>query len=160
YSSPTAPIINDVFNRNNNKSLSGQDQPHILTIAANYTTPKVFASASGFVSKLASWVARDWNYGTVLRYSSGFPFPVPAATTNLNSLVFQTTRVNRVPGVSPFTVDLNCHCFDPNKVFVLNPAAWANPLNGQFGTANGHYSDYREQRHPVESMSLGRNFRI
>src|SRR5215831_721712 len=65
YSSPTAPIINDVYNRNNNKSLSGQDQPHILTIAANYTTPKVFAGASGFAAKTASWIARDWNYGTV-----------------------------------------------------------------------------------------------
>jgi hypothetical protein len=95
-----------------------------------------------------------------MRYASGFPFPFPAATTNLNSLVFQTTRVNRVPGVPLFTKDLNCHCFDPKNTFVLNPAAWANPPNGQFGTANGHYNDYREQRRPVESMSLGRNIRI
>src|SRR5262249_50943768 len=111
-------------------------------------------------SKVASWIVRDWNYGAVLRYSSGFPFAVPAATTNLNSLVFQTTRVNRVPGVPLFTQDLNCHCFDPNTTFVLNPAAWTNPPNGQFGTANAPYTDYRQQRHPVESMSLGRNIRI
>jgi hypothetical protein len=160
YSSPVPPIVNNVFNRQNNKSLAGLDQPQALTIAANYTTPRLFATTSGFLGKAASWIVRDWTYGAVLRYASGFPFPVPAATTNLSSLVFQTTRVNRVPGVPLFTQDLNCHCFDANKTFVLNPAAWANPPNGQFGTANAHYNDYREQRHPVESMSIGRNIRI
>jgi hypothetical protein len=160
YSSPTPPVVNDVYNRNNNKSISGLDQPQVLTIAANYTTPKVFAGRSGFASQALSWIARDWTYGAVLRYGSGFPFTVPAATTNLSTLVFQTTRVNRVPGVPLFTQDLNCHCFDPTKVFVLNPAAWANPPNGQFGTANAHYNDFRQQRRPTESMSLGRNFRI
>jgi len=30
---------------------------------------------------------------------------------------------------------LNCHCFDPNKEFVLNPAAWTQPSAGQFGAA-------------------------
>jgi hypothetical protein len=160
YSSPVPPIVNNVFNRQNNKSLAGLDQPHALTIAANYSTPRLFGGASALLSKAASWLARDWTYGLVLRYASGFPFPVPAATTNLSSLVFQTTRVNRVPGVPPFTEDLNCRCFDPSKTFVLNPAAWANPPNGQFGTANAHYSDYREQRRPVENMSIGRNIRI
>jgi hypothetical protein len=160
YSSPVPPVINDVYNRQNNKSLSGLDQPQILTVAANYTTPKVLTGRSDFGSKVLSWLARDWTYGVILRYASGFPFATPAATTNLSSLIFQTTRVNRVPGVPLFTEDLNCGCFDPNKTFVLNPAAWANPPNGQFGTANAHFSDYRQQRHPIESMSLARNIRI
>jgi hypothetical protein len=160
YSSPTPPVINDVWNRGNNKSLSGLDQPQVLTVAANYTTPKVFANNSGFAAKAASFIARDWTYGAVLRYASGFPFASPTATTNMSSLTEQTTLADRVPGVPLFTTNLNCHCFDPTQTFVLNPAAWVNPPNGQFGTANAHYNDYREQRHPVESMSLGRNFRI
>jgi hypothetical protein len=68
--------------------------------------------------------------------------------------------MNRVPGVPLYTVDLNCHCYDPNKTFVLNPAAWTNPAAGQWGTAAGYYSGYRYQRRPGESMSLGRMFRI
>jgi hypothetical protein len=68
--------------------------------------------------------------------------------------------VNRVPGVPLFTVDLNCHCFDPNTTFVLNPAAWVNPPLGQFGASNTYYNDYRQQRHPQEAASLGRVFRI
>jgi hypothetical protein len=160
YSSPTPPVINDVFNRMNNKSLSGLDQPHVISVAANYTTPTVLASSSNVGVKAASWAIRDWTYGVVLRYGSGFPFTVPAATTNLNSLVFQGTRVNRVPGQPLFTQDLNCHCFDPSTTFVLNPAAWSNPPNGEFGTANAHYTDYRQQRRPMESMSIARNIRI
>jgi hypothetical protein len=68
--------------------------------------------------------------------------------------------MNRVLGVPLYAVDLNCHCYDPAKTFVLNPAAWTNPAPGQWGTAAGYYSDYRYQRRPSESMSLGRIFRI
>jgi hypothetical protein len=68
--------------------------------------------------------------------------------------------VNRVPGQPLFTQDLNCHCFDPNKTFALNPNAWSNPPLGQFGTAAAYYNDYRQQRRPSESMSLARNFRL
>ena len=51
--------------------------------------------------------------------------------------------MNRVPGQPLFTENLNCHCFDPSKTFVLNPAAWVNPPAGQYGTAAAYYSDYR-----------------
>jgi hypothetical protein len=59
-----------------------------------------------------------------------------------------------------FLKNLNCHCIDPNKDFVLNPAAWSDPAPGQFGTAAAYYNDYRQQRRPSETMSLGRLFRI
>ena len=62
--------------------------------------------------------------------------------------------------VPVFTQDLNCHCFDPNKEFVLNPKAWSNPALGQFGSAAAYYDDYRYQRRPTESLSIGRNIRI
>jgi hypothetical protein len=149
----------DVFNRGINKSLSSYSQPQLLIVNGNYTTPKV-SIGSGFLSRLASQVARDWTLGAVLRYGSGLPIHVPTATNNLQSYVFQNAWVNRVPGVSPFTQDLNCHCFDPSKTFVLNPAAWVNPPVGQWGTSAVYYDDYRYQRRPAESLSLGRNFRI
>jgi hypothetical protein len=65
-----------------------------------------------------------------------------------------------VPGVPLFTQDLNCHCFDPNKTFVLNPAAWTDPAPGQFGTSPAYYNDYRFARRPAENLSLARNFRV
>ncbi|PYS27137.1 MAG: hypothetical protein DMG11_17415 [Acidobacteria bacterium] len=65
-----------------------------------------------------------------------------------------------MPGQPLFKVDMNCHCFDPNKEFALNPGAWADPAPGTFGTAAAYYSDYRYQRQPQENFAFGRTFRI
>jgi len=54
-------------------------------------------------------------------------------------------------------VDTNSN-FDPFKNFMLNPNAWVNPPDGQYGTGSPYYSDYRYRRRPSENMSLGRNF--
>jgi hypothetical protein len=43
---------------------------------------------------------------------------------------------------------------------VLNPAAWSNPADGQWGTSAPYYNDYRYQRRPAESMTFGRAFRF
>jgi hypothetical protein len=68
--------------------------------------------------------------------------------------------MNRVPGQPLFTKDLNCHCIDPNKDFVLNPAAWSSPAEGTFGTAAAYYNDYRYQRQPSEQLGIGRMFSV
>jgi len=65
----------------------------------------------------------------------------------------------RVPGQPLYLKGLNCHCIDPNKDLVLNPAAWVEPGPGQFG-GQAYYGDYRYQRRPTESLSLGRAFRV
>ncbi|MCU1339010.1 MAG: hypothetical protein JWO19_4591 [Bryobacterales bacterium] len=154
YFTSVTATINDVDNRRVNKYLSGYNQPLLSVIAGNYTTPTLGGN------KILSMAAKDWIIGAVLRYGSGLPMRVPSATTSLATYTFQNTLVNRVPGVPLFTQDLNCHCFDPNKEFVLNPAAWANPPLGQFGTAAAYYDDYRQQRRPVESVSLARSIRF
>ena len=79
----------------------------------------------------------DWTVAGLLRYASGALIPVPGAQNNLVSLVFQNTRMNRVEGQPLFLKDPNCHCIDPRKDFVLNPAAWADPAPGQFGDVDG-----------------------
>jgi hypothetical protein len=112
------------------------------------------------INKVLSWVVRDWNYGTFLRYTSGLPILAPLANNNLASQLFQNTFANRVPGQPLTTVDLNCHCYDPQSTFVLNPKAWADPNPGQFGSSPAYYSDYRSQRRPSENMSLGRTWSV
>jgi hypothetical protein len=146
---------NDVFNRPNGKSLSSSDQPHVFVTGFNYQV------SGGGANKVLKALLSNWTFGGVLRYASGVPIRVPQAQSIINGLVFRGgTNANRVSGQPLYTKDLNCKCFDPNKEFVLNPAAWANPAPGQWGTAATYYSDYRAARRPDEQLSLGRKFQI
>ena len=148
-------LVNDVFNRNQNKYLSIYDRPLDFVLSLNYTTPRIGGN------KALSWIVRDWTYGAALEYASGTPAQVPYAQSNLYNYLFQgPSFANRVPGVPLYTVDLNCHCYDPNKTFVLNPAAWQDPAPGQWGASPAYYNDYRFQRRPRENMNIGRTWRI
>jgi hypothetical protein len=149
-------LVNDVFNRQNSKNISLYDQPQALLFQASYITPRTRGN------KILSWAARDWTVATFLAYRSGQPLQVPSAqsTPSLSALLGQSTFANRVSNQPLFTVDLNCHCYDPRNVFVLNKDAWANPAAGTFGSAAEYYNDYRAQRRPTENFNIGRTFRI
>jgi hypothetical protein len=148
------PAINDVKNRAMNKYISGLSRPFSWTTALNYRLPRLGGN------KAVSYIVRDWTFGVSLNYTSGMPFLAPVANNALSTILFRNTFTNRVSGVSPYTVDLNCHCYDPTSTFVLNPKAWSDPAPGQFGTGAAYYSDYRQQRRPQEQGTIGRIFRI
>jgi hypothetical protein len=145
----------DWENRSQFKSLSANSRPLITGLAINYLTPRLE------INKALSWALRDWQFGSFLQYASALPFAPPAATTTpaLGNVLFKSTFQNRVAGEPLFNVDLNCHCYDPNTTFTLNPKAWANPAPGQFGGGT-YYNDFRRQRHPYENISVGRVFRL
>ena len=158
--------INDVFERSKNKHISQYSRPLTSILAVNYRLPRWEAN------RVVSEVFRDWTIGSVLQYASGLPMRVPFAqnTPNINSYLFRTypanpvgftgTFANRVPDQLLFLKDLNCHCVDPRTDLVLNPAAWTNPADGQFSTTAIYLNDYRFQRRPQESVSVGRTFRF
>jgi len=148
-------VNNTVLAPMQSKSISLYDQPFLFVIAGSYTLPKLEQL------KKASYVFKDWQIGTLLSYSSGLPIPAPASTTSIANQLFQGSLDDRVPGVPLYLVpSLNCHCFDASTTPVLNPAAWAAPAAGQFGTASPFYSDYRYARHPNENINLGRTWRM
>jgi len=165
-------VPNDVYNKDVNKTISAYSQPKVLAIGFNYQTPAWHGG-----NKVLSSIVRDWTVGGFLSYASGLPIESPIGQNNLQQLLFQSnntsissglnsstsasgTFMNRVSGQPLFIKDLNCHCIDPNKDLVLNKDAWANPAPGTFGTAAAYYNDYRYQRHPTESLSFGRLFKI
>jgi hypothetical protein len=148
-------LINDVFNRDNNKQLSASSRPNWMTFAANYTTPKWGQN------RWLSYAVRDWMIGSVLQYGSGLPIPTPASPgNNNNSTLLRSTWATRVDGQPLFLKDLNCHCFDPSTTQVLNPNAWTNTPSGTFSPSAGYYNDFRYQRRPSELMSFGRTFHV
>jgi hypothetical protein len=156
----SAPV-NDVFNRNQNWFLSSNNQPFLLVVSANYTTPKL--RGDGMAMKVLSQMTRDWTTATVLRYGSGTPITSP---TSNNSQLPQllgsgrNTFYNRVPGQPLYAQDINCKCFDPSQTLALNPGAWSDAGAGNWGTAAARYSDYSSARRPTENISLGRIFRL
>jgi hypothetical protein len=146
--------INDVFNRQNQKSLTGSSQPLIFVIGVNYETPRVGPN------RLVRQALGGWAFGGILRYSSGSLIAAPASRNNLAQLNYQNTRFNRVPGEPLWLKEPNCHCIDPNKELVLNPKAWSDAAAGEWGFSAPYYNDYRWQRSATEQASLGRSFRI
>ncbi len=148
--------VNDVFNRGNQKALTGASQPLIFVTGFNYQTPRPGTN------RLIRRLAGDWTVGGVLRYASGSLIGVPASRNNLGTLTLQAsgTRFNRVPGQPLFQKDPNCHCIDPNKDFVLNPAAWSDAAAGEWGFGPAFYNDYRWRRNVSEQLSIGRSFPI
>jgi len=149
---------NDIFNRPTNKFLSGSDRPLVSNINITYTVP--VAPWAG--NKILKYVLSGWQTGALLTYASGTPILVPTSSNNLNTSYFLPTAsyLNRVSGVPLFLQDLNCHCFDPTKTLVLNPAAWAPSAPGTYGVSPAYYNDYRYQRKPTENFNVGRTFRI
>jgi len=162
------PRINDVFNYAQNKQLSPFSTPLVSIISFNYQTPKLPGDSATF--KALSWVTKDWLIGALLRYQSGALLSVPASNNNYFNQTLRnqnpaswgggSTTQNRVPGQPVFLQDPNCHCFDPTTQLALNRAAWTDAASGQFGSSAGFYNDYRWQRQPAESMSMGRLFPI
>jgi hypothetical protein len=171
-SGSTGGIVNNPFDRHVNKYLSTYSRPIVWTTAINYLLPTLD------INKVLSMAIRDWRFSFVLNYTSGRPIQVPAASSPsvINNYTFTNTFANRVEGQPLFlrTVrnadgtkttmplsDLNDRgVFDPLTDFVLNPAAWKDPVPGQYSYSTGFFGDYRYPRHPEEKLSIGRVFRL
>ena len=60
YLTPAPNLINDVYNRNSNKQISGLQPAVHPGDLVHYTTPGL--AVDGKRMKALSWVARDWNF--------------------------------------------------------------------------------------------------
>jgi hypothetical protein len=146
------------------KSVASLDQPLVARFSFTYTVPK-------WGPHKISYLVSDWFLNGFGYYASGIPLTVPtantsgypsalAATGTISNLAFQSGQYQiRVPGQPLYLDNLNCHCFDPNTTFVLNPAAWTNPAPGQYGGPT-YYPGFRGERRPVETAALGRRFQL
>ncbi len=136
--------------------LAGSYQPFLYNVAYSYEIPKLGTN------KLLKQVIGGWTFDGILAYGSGTPLGVPgqSGSPTTNTILYMGSRALRAPGVPLYLTDINCHCYDPSKTQVLNPAAWTNTPVGTFAATTPYYDDFLSQRRPVESMSFGRRFRV
>jgi hypothetical protein len=148
--------VNDIFNRDNQKGINANDIPFIFNTGVTYELQNYALLRNSFLRHAVS----GWTIGGIFLYQSGSPIATPGSSNTMSSWYGQNTLENRVPGVPLFLKDPNCHCINPTTDFILNPAAWANPALGQWGTSSAFYDDFRSARRPSEAMNIGRTFRF
>ncbi len=180
--SATAPAF-DVFNRPLGKTYSPNDRPHSLRMTLQYVVPQLKKSGLPmFSNNIVSYALSDWGLGAYLAYESAGVLARPSSNGTLPLSQF----LGRGPGnaqlkknadgsyMNPWSVnwvdndgkqrtdpiDINCHCYDPTKNQVLNPLAWENIPNGQWGADQSDLRFFRGIRQPTENMNFSRNFRL
>jgi hypothetical protein len=173
----------DVFNRSLGKDLGGFDLPHQFRLTLQYQVPEFHDIGVPLLSnKIVSYALSGWGLGTYLNYQSAALEGRPSSngTTPISQFL------GRGPGgaqlkkdangnyMNPWSVDwtdyagvhhtdpldVNCHCYDPTKTVALNPAAWENIPNGQWGADQSSLRFFRGMRIPTENANFSRNFRL
>jgi hypothetical protein len=167
----------DPYNRNLGKNVSAFDLPHQFRFSAQYEVPRVHSELAVLKNKAVSYALSGWGIGWTASYQSAglVGLPTSSGSTPIsNFLGYGPGPAQLIPGMNPWSVDwtdysgthhtdpldVNCHCFDPTKTVVLNPAAWTNVPNGQFAANQSSLRWFRGIRAPSENANFGRTFRI
>lgn len=171
----------DVFNRSVGKDVVGANPPQVLRITFDYTTPYV-KGVPVLSNKIVSQFIGGWGLSAAMYYQTGAYMGRPlSGSTNAVS-----RWLGRGPGsaqlkknadgsyMNPWStdwtdysgthhtdpIDINCHCFDPEKTVVLNPDAWQTIPDATWTADTSTYAFFRAPRRPSESANLAKNFRI
>ena len=173
----------DPFNRQLGKDLSGNDIPHVVPPYPAIPGAAPPRSGSPLVSnRIVSSILSDWGVGVYLNYQSALLINRPVSSGSVPISQFlgygpggaQLKKNADGSYMSPWSVDwtdysgkhhtdpidINCHCFDPTTTIVLNPDAWENIPDGQFGAQQSGLRFFRGIRHPTENLNISRTFRI
>ena len=171
----------DVFNTSVGKDLVPVNPPQVLRITFDYQTPRPKQGMPVLGNKVVSYIVGGWGVSGALYYQTAAYLGRPLAGSN--NLI--SRWLGRGPGaaqlkknadgsyMSPWSVDwtdlsgnhhtdpldINCHCFDPEKTVVLNPNAWQTIPDATWTSDTATYGFFRGARTPRESANLSRNFK-
>jgi hypothetical protein len=146
-SAPAAMIAQDWLNLRAERSRSSFDQRHLLNAQLQYTTGMGLAGGtlgSGWLSSLV----KEWTFATLITAGSGLPetpiLPLPVSGTGITG----SLRPNYT----------GAQLYAAPAGLSLNPAAYANPLPGQWGNAGRNTINGPAQF--SLNASLGRTLRL
>ena len=148
----------DYYNRRAERSVSAENIPQILSFSYRYELPfgqgkAVASNWTGVAGKLVSgWIISGFH-----GYQSGLP--ISLITSNTLPLFNPGLRPNVVPGV-PQRAPIGPGGFDPARDLWLNPAAFTQPPDFQFGNVGRFLANLRQPAIYSESMALLKDTRI
>ena len=175
----------DVFNRSNGKDVANGtnfNPPHILRLSFLYELQKPSTTIPVLGTRWGREAIGGWALSSSLFYQTGTYLSRPLAGS-ANPI---SRWLGRGPGganlkknadgsyMSPWSVDwvdnsgthrtdpldINCHCFDPEKTIVLNPNAWEVVPDGVWADQTQILPDFRRARTPSEAANIARTFRF
>jgi hypothetical protein len=123
---PTQSYISattDVFDYNLDRGNSDLDRRHMFVFNATYSLPTFQKWGS-----VASAVLGDWQFNTITSFLSGTPLNILSGVNTTGQTSATTQRPNLISGVPIYLNNPG----DPAQI--INPAAFAVPAAGQFGS--------------------------
>jgi hypothetical protein len=146
------------FQRSHNKSLSSEDIPQTLSVAAIYALPfgrgQRFVNTGGILGKLVE----GWQVSSIFRISSGIPFYIRSSQCNVPSQFAAACIPGLLPGAKPFAQ--NEGSFNPDAP-LLNVASFesANSFNSYLGQGP-RISNFRAPGYQDQDLALGKSSHI
>ena len=141
--------IENEYDLNANKSVTGYDLTHVLTTGWVYQLPVGKGRSFNSGSRFVNYIVGDWDVNGILTLESGLPYNVSASGDIANTGNTSYERANLVG---------NPKLANPSPALWLNPAAFAVPLAYTFG--NEGRNDLRSDWLKNMDLAVFREFPI
>ncbi len=143
----------NVYSYVQEKAISSNDRPHIVSIAYIYELPFGKGKQYGSIlNPIVNGVLGNWKASGVQRYQSGTPIGI-SASQNLFGASSGTTRASFVDGKPLINPSWNPK--DANSPYI-NPAAFFQPANGIYGNTPAVIAQLRQPIQLNEDVALSK----
>jgi len=145
--------LQDVYNLGQERhTISSFDQTHIVKGYVLYELP--FGSGKAFFSDAgpANGLLGGWSLAGAFHYNTGTPMRIPA---NVFYPGINNVYANLIPDC-----DIGQHYNGQVGATYFNPTCFANPANGEFGTAPGYLGGLRNPGFASEDIGVRKTVRI
>jgi hypothetical protein len=174
----------DMNNRNyDNKDINTNNLPQQIRVTFQYQTPRTPSWVPVMGNRIIATALEGWGISMSMRYQPGFFLGRPSSgavrpITNLfpggGGIGAQLKKDADGNYLNPWNknwvdydgvrhtepLDINCHCFDPERTPLLDPTVWEAVPDLTWPGQTQQLTFFRGPRQPQESGNISRNFRF